>query len=395
MYPLPVVVAGCGERVLPHVRRELLNLAVDKTDELRTLAELVQHRDTFRDAPHLFLLHVQSAEHLRELKRLSGTFIGRPFLALLDEGAGVSEVIGALRAGATQVVVLPLQARDFREALDCIALQFSRPLHASQLFAVSGVTGGCGATTLAVNLAYDLAHMHQRKTILAELTLQMGMLVTYLDVQPEYTIEDLLTYGHELDVHVVEQALTCITDKFFMLAGPRRPISPSGEVSDRIGTILDYLRHLADVIVLDVPCTFDDFYFDLLACADQVLLVGEQRIPSVRNVQLVLDALGKKDSARKQHLVLNRYDPELEGFAARDLEKLLHLSKVLTIGNDPGRVTAALNQGRALRLATPESPMLRDIEVLVRTLLNLKCSPEPPASSSRVFRRLIQALRLT
>ena len=181
----------------------------------------------------------------------------------------------------------------------------------------------------------------------------MGMIVTYLDFESQFALDDLLGYTDGTDVHVIEQSLTRISDTLSILPGPRRPVPLSSVAQSKMAGILGYLKQLADVVVLDVPCTFDDAYFDLLRRADQVVLVGEQRIPAVRNVQLVLETLGHKEAEGRQHLVLNRYDPRLQGFTVPELEKLLRLPRVLTMANDPARLTAALNQGVTLQQAAP------------------------------------------
>ena len=51
------------------------------------------------------------------------------------------------------------------------------------------------------------------------------------------------------------------------------------------------------VALFDVPCTYDDMYFETLAIADQVVLVGEQKIPSIRTLKLVCEALTRIDGA--------------------------------------------------------------------------------------------------
>ncbi len=73
------------------------------------------------------------------------------------------------------------------------------------------MAGGCGATTLAINLDCELAQRHDQQTVLAELHGQLGVLVTYLDVDAKYTLDDLVAYHSELDVGLVEQALTPVT----------------------------------------------------------------------------------------------------------------------------------------------------------------------------------------
>jgi pilus assembly protein CpaE len=286
-----------------------------------------------------------------------------------------------------------LESTDFKEALDSIGQQSGNSAPEAVVVAVSGVAGGCGATTLAINLAYEVAQGRGGRTILAELSLQMGMIVTYLDFESKFGLDDLLSYPDGMDVHVIEKSLTRISDTLSILPGPRRRVPLSDTAQSKMAGILGYLKQLADVVVLDVPCTFDDAYFDFLRGADQVVLVGEQRIPAIRNVQLVLETLGHKEAEGKQHLVLNRYDPRLQGFTAADLEKLLHLPRVLTIANDAARVTAALNQGLPLQKAAPHSPVLADVKSLTRILFNLDEAPVRPAGSG-VIRRLFQAVGL-
>ena len=56
-----------------------------------------------------------------------------------------------------QVVALPVDRDDLHQALNVIALQFCKKAHERQVFAVTGAAGGSGATTIAVNLAFEIA----------------------------------------------------------------------------------------------------------------------------------------------------------------------------------------------------------------------------------------------
>ena len=57
---------------------------------------------------------------------------------------------------------------------------------------MTGAAGGSGATTVAFNLAYEIAEKLGQPTILAELTLQMGTLASMLDLQPKFTLPHLI-----------------------------------------------------------------------------------------------------------------------------------------------------------------------------------------------------------
>src|SRR6185295_14814643 len=121
----------------------------------------------------LFIMHVPDSYSLPKLRQLVGSFAGQPVLALVDAMMDPAVLLGAMRSGAAQVVPLPIQPEDFRAAMECIAQQFGHTAATNQSIAVSGVTGGCGATAIAVNLAHEIAAQHGQHVILSELSLQI------------------------------------------------------------------------------------------------------------------------------------------------------------------------------------------------------------------------------
>src|SRR5207245_316542 len=131
-------------------------------------------------------------------------------------------------------------------------------------------------------------------------------------------------------------------------------------------------------------------YLKTLAAADQVVLVGEQTVPSIRALRLISDALHKEEGIRTEKLVINRYNPKISGFSASHLEDLLKVPPLRTIAHDPA-VTAAVNNGRPLRLEAPRSQALADIDTLVHDFLAIDKQPEAKTHGSAVFGRLIQA----
>ena len=55
------------------------------------------------------------------------------------------------------------------------------------------------------------------RVVLAELSLQVGKLPLYLNVEPRYTTHDLLREIHRLDLYFMQQALTPIVERFHIL----------------------------------------------------------------------------------------------------------------------------------------------------------------------------------
>jgi pilus assembly protein CpaE len=324
----------------------------------------------------LLVVHLASDADVARLRGLCTALPGQPVLALLSPGGDMSRLVAAMRAGAGQVVPLPLAPDDFLGALDVLGGQLTRTAEPGRVLAVCGVTGGCGATTLALNLAHELAWRSSGgveavggaaavpSCLLVELARQMGTLATYLDLEPSCTTRDLLADPSKLTVQGVRWALAWAPSGLAVLAGPYQDLAGAPLSSRGVFQLVDLCRRLAPVVVLDVPCTFDEFQFETLALAEAVLLVGVQSVSSVRALKLLRDTLEREEGIQGMRLVVNRYNAHLPGFGADRLAELLHVEKVWTVAADYPAVTAAANHGRPLRLAVPHSRILADIATL-------------------------------
>lgn len=393
-FPFPAILLGQQGRILEHARAELLEQRVTIEAEFVDVRNLLETTRATRHTKRLFVVHVASPDELPQLKRLSDTHLGQPILVLVNHGIDADFVIRIMRAGAAQVVTLPLQTAELGETLSHIALHFDNSTTKATVVAVTGVTGGCGTTTIAINLAYEIAHLQQLRTVLVELAVQRGMVATYLDVEPSYTTFDLLRDMEHVDSYVLEQALTPIADNFEILPGQYQALAPFKSTADDIRQLIDYTRAVSGVTVLDVPGTCDDLHFETLATADHVVLVGEQKVPSLRSMRVLHELIGREFGDRPQYLVLNRFEPRLEGFETERLRELLQVPQLHTIANDYAGVNAAGNHGRPLRLEAPNSRALADLDRLARALLSL---PEPaaaPVHTPPLFRRLLRTLCL-
>jgi pilus assembly protein CpaE len=418
MYPFNIVLVGCNDALLAQLQPELA--AVDAHVEVgfigvesaieglrvraigdQTAASLTRQAwsgmrtENFSvaggaahaESRHLFIVALESPPDLAQLRRLSGAFVGQPIIAIFDAEENPALPIAAMRAGASQVVLTPVNPDDFRQALNCIALQSGFGAQQGTVIAIAGVTGGCGATTIAINLAYELAYLRRLRVILTELSLQVGKLPVYLDLTPPFTIHDLLRETKRLDLYQVQGALTPVAERLSVLTGPYESVTPLAVSPVDVYTLTDFLRQLAEVVILDVPCTYDSLYFETLASADRVILVAEQKVPSIRSMQIISNNLAHK----KPYLLLNRYDPNVKGFGVARLKELLQVPELLTLQNDYEAVSNAINHGKPLRLEAPKSRVLADLDQVANRILPSESGGPAPAESGTVMRGLMRA----
>jgi pilus assembly protein CpaE len=389
MYPLTAVLIACDDAQHPELRRELAEQGIKIENEFPTVARAVAElAGTTRD-PRLFLYPIAGPADCRLLERLNDAFLGRPIVALLAAGADPAFVVEAMRAGAAQVVALPLQPDDLHRALERVVRQFGYPANVSRLIAVSGVSEGSGATTLAINVAAEIASQHHLPTLLVEMSLRMGRLASYLDLDPRFTTHDLLGDMERIDLEGVRQAQIKVADNFHVLAGPYKGVPSLRPASEHVARLVDYARRLAQVVVLDMPYTYDDTYFQTLAAADQVVLVAEPTVPSVQALKTLRETLQQSENAGGLYVVLNRYDARLKDFTVERLQQLLRLPHIYPVANDWVHCADALNSGHVLRQTGKRCRVLDDIDAFVGSLLGHE-RPAPAAwHLPRFLRRLV------
>lgn len=393
MFPLKIILVGNDEAVLPHVRRELLNAFADVETECRDVQMALGRLPVIANRPRLFVVQVESEDELSQIKALSSHFPGNAILALVSKELNTRAIITAMRAGATQVVQLPLRPEDFRAALAQIAIQHGQSAE-NKVIAVAGVHGGCGATTLAINLASEIALLRRMHCILAEMSLRMGMVATLLNVKPPYSIKDLIEKGDGVDAHVVQQALFNVAEGFDIIAGVQSDvIFPVSTSAREVIPLVEYCRRLADVTILDVPCTYDRFYFEILVAADKIVLVAQQTVPSIRAISLVADRLAREGYAKDIFPVFNRFDPKKPGYTAKELKKFLQMPNVFTIVED-ARLAKVTEEGGSIRMHAPKSPTLADLAVLASSLLESKTSRSDKTGRRGRIGRFFQAIGL-
>jgi pilus assembly protein CpaE len=367
MIPMHVVLVGIDESLIPALRHELTNAGVEVECEFQSALMAIDCLRHYRKQPRVLLVEIGADCGADTIRRLTTDLSGWPILALLASHK-TEDFLRVNRAGAVQIVPLPLDPIDLHQALAVIGSHADRDSIDRHVYAVTGAAGGSGATTVALNLAYEIAETLGQATILAELTLQMGSLASMLDLQPKFTLPHLIRENHRIDDFLVERTLVKLTERLRILAGPEELNSIPSVAAENLVKIVGCLKTLAEITVLDMPGTFDELEFEVLKACDQVIVVANQTIPSIRSLRLFCESMSEERVVHSLWVVLNRYDPGMKGFTCEDVKDMLGVARVLTVTNDFHAANLAVNKGRPLRLVAPKTRMLRDIDRLVYEL---------------------------
>jgi pilus assembly protein CpaE len=371
MYPFGAIIVGGSEAEMATIRREVSNLSVIVEYEFADIEKAISQRTLLADRPCFFLVKVNSGANMDQLARLNQFFMGKPIVALLNGDSDLAAVLHIQRAGAAQVLLLPFHPEDFLAALDTVARQFGCPITSSKVIAILGASEGCGATSLAINLSDAIASVRNMSCILIELSLRLGRLASYLAIEPTVTASDLLAGQNAMDGSLVKRALVPVTDNFHVLAGPHRSLDCRVFDPARAGQLIGCARRMVEVVILDLPYTFDELYFEALSTADLVVLVARQSPPSLQALKVVSEAVAQRVLGARQYLVINGYGPQTEDFTEEQLCATFAVGRIWTIPHDPVAFKAAENSGRPLHRQSPQSRAWPAIAALASELTGL------------------------
>jgi pilus assembly protein CpaE len=318
------------------------------------------------------------------------TRIPRPVLfAMLDERSPAL-MKRVLRAGADELLFLPLEAGDAARALLKIseARWRTERRDGGVVCSFTSVVGGVGVTTLAGGLGLALRRMMNKRVALIDLDLQGGGLAISLNLEPEVTILPLIRLERKLDSMQLESALTKHASGLYLLAAPKR-IEESEMISDlTVATVLDLMRQLFDFVIVDCGSHVDENAVAAWERSDHLFYVLQQSIMAARSAWRFIDLFDRLGlSSLEPKYVLNRYRPA-HPITERQIESTLAHPIFQKIPDDERAAERVELAGKDLWQTAPGSPLAHALEELAR-----RVAPELPAGAPEAEGGFLSKLR--
>ncbi len=300
-------------------------------------------------------------------------------------------IITAMRAGCTQFVYAPIDPGDFRNAVERLRATRMAVPHQSWRLCVVGASGGVGATTLACNLAMELAQVTHHACALVDMNLEYGDAAFSFDCEPKYSLADLCETGAAIDRTMVESAICQLPCNVALLSRPAKVSDSHLVTPEGVEQALHVLGTIYPYVMVDLPRAFSALTSVALNQADLIMVVAQLSIPSIRNASRVHDLLLEMGAdPEKIEIVLNRCRAEHQRVSPQDVEQYFRRPTFAMIPNDFRRVTAALDLGHPIMTDAPNSPACLAIHELAKRIAQDRRTgqePAPPSSNPGVLKR--------
>jgi pilus assembly protein CpaE len=324
-------------------------------------------------ASDLFIVDIRgdASSAMASIERLRAAAPGAGVFAVA-QAADPNLILAAMRAGANEFFTWPPEEESFTGAIRRTAArretaQGARPAATTLVF--FGAKGGAGTTTVAVNCGVELARLSKRSTIIVDLKPGLGEVGLFLGVRPRFTMIDAIDNLHRLDREFLKELVIKHKSGLEILAGSDqfdRPGAPDG------GAIEELFRLLArqyEYILVDAGSQINACSVAALYTADQMFLVANPDVPSVRNAQRLLDRVRQLGACGERVRVLLNRAAEPYPIPPKQIEGALGHPIHHTFPSDYKTVSAALNSGVPLALAG-NSDMATQFDRFTRRILD-------------------------
>jgi pilus assembly protein CpaE len=277
-------------------------------------------------------------------------------------------LIRAMQVGIREFLPLPLTQADLEGALSRVRMARKQLMpgdnRQGRIIVVTGHKGGVGSTTIAVNLAQALMESSPGQMALVDLGRPFPDVGTFLDLESNYSIVDLIQNIATLDKSFLQRIMQPYGARLSILHGTADFREQDSIELESLERILAILRNMYSFIVIDLSHWLDELFLKVLTEADMVLMLTGLTVPDLRNLKKLWPyTVEWHQDKRKIKLVVNRFDNS-SGLQLRDLESLLQHTAFATLPNDYQALMQCLNQGSPLMGTAPRSKLWRGIKEL-------------------------------
>ena len=307
---------------------------------------------------------------------------------LIAEDVSPAALHHLLRQGADEFVPYPLPENELQSAIERLhrkeELAAQAAAHAfvsgetqadGVLLAVQGIAGGTGATTLAVNLAYELATVDKDeapRVCILDFGLQTGAVATYLDLPRRDVVYEMWADTDNMDEDIFKQALVSFEDKLWVLTAPT-DILPLDMISpDDVSKVLEFARQKFDYVIVDMPGTLVQWTETVLSASQIYFTTLELDMRSAQNALRLKRALKSEDlPVEKLRFCLNRAPAftDLNGKSrVKRLAESLEISIEAQLPDGGRAIMQAGDHGAPLAVAARKNPLRKEIAKLAASL---------------------------
>ena len=249
------------------------------------------------------------ADPFTELERLSRVCPADVKVGLIGDNTEIAFYRALMDLGLSEYLPKPLTRDLVQTQLRPKLLGDVAPDPADRgghVISICGAQGGAGATSIAINLALQLAETTKAKVALLDLNLQGGEAAVMLGVQPGPGLRIALENPMRADTLFLERAAIDINERVRLISADE-DLDATLELTEAgVRHVLGLLRQRFSYVVVDVPMPLAPALHPVIALSRHVLVLLEAEVTGLRNAHALRTMVTAIAGKNRVFTLLNR-----------------------------------------------------------------------------------------
>ena len=237
----------------------------------------------------------------------------------------------------------------------------------SKVISILSAGGGCGATTVTINLASELQLSSSRPVLAIDLDSCYGAVSAHLGIKSKFGIADVLADKNKIDRHLIESSAYNYMKNFHVLPSPAGIESPRSKSIqfENLPHVLEACRQVYAYTIVDAPRLPEQNINNLATLSDVILIVFQLTVKDVNYARSFVLSLTKSGVAREKIMSLaNRVTKRGPLIRFEDGKKAVGLSSCQAVRSDWRKAMKSVNQGKPLSQIARRSGLQKDFRKL-------------------------------
>lgn len=256
-------------------------------------------------------------------------------------------IVSAMRLGAKEFLPKPVIKNDLRRVLEILCnIETKDNDTASKIITIYSNKGGIGKTTIASNLAVELAKTTRDKVALIDLNLQLGDISTFFNLNPSFDVAYFIKNFLDKKEETILKSFERFKDTGLYILSDPSYIEQSESITPlQIENLFKVLKRVFPYIIIDMSSNINPNSLKILDCSDIILFTTIVNIPAIRNSQRCLNLFkSRRYPSDKVKIIINRY-MENDEIKLEDIESTLGEKIYWKIPNNYFSIMESINKG--------------------------------------------------
>ena len=359
-----------------------IKIEVKKTGLRRKLDEIIRSiegmhvqmsQDTRRADLLIFELGNDTENEFQHIQSLLNSDVAAEVF-LISENSDPAVLMQAIKTGAKEFFTLPLKEEEVKQALKKFKKKIKRANRKNspeigQIITVVGSKGGIGTTTVAVNLAVNLAGKKSVQSVaLIDMNMMFGEIPLFLEIKPGYHWGEIVKNISRLDSTFLMNTLSKHSSGVRILPSPGSLNGSASVAPEMMGHLIGFMQKLFDFVVIDAGQSANEISLKILEMSDNVLLISLPSLLCLSNTNKLLQSINDLGFLPEERIriVINRYLTKSE-ISLHDAEESIHKKIFWTIPDDYRTTMSAINNGKPLSEIASKAQITRNLNNLADT----------------------------